>query len=141
MTENENKNIDRSRCRRGQKFLFLGNRGFLPQSPSDFVVIQVISALNKVMDMDAPKEVVVDGANQICINGVAVGDWRRMNKICVTDDGMLSFCYGEDGKRFVDFGVHGYERKNRVKNILEYESFEPMKIIWSEDEDIPPKEI
>lgn len=133
MTEKGYKNIDRFRCHRGQLFTVSGNRGFLPQSPSDFVVLQVVSVLNKVMDIDALKEVVVDGANCVCINGVPVGDWREMTDIGVTDDGMLSFRYGNDCKRVVNFGYYGYERRNRVKEVIELGREMPSRIIWSED--------
>lgn len=134
MTEKENCVIDRSRCSRGQRFLFLGNKGYIPHQPSDFVTIQIMSALNKILDIDAPKNVVVDGANQVCINGIAIGDWRMMDKIYVTDDEKLCFVYEKVNKRFVDFGVHGYERKNRVKSILEISPNEPSKVVWSESE-------
>ena len=102
------------------------------ESPKVFAVLMPL--LDRILDYDVPRKVGIDGEGSICINGIAIGDCSLARNFEITDDFLLRFDYGEGKKRFVYFGVRGFERVNRVKKILEFDkgSEKPTRTIWTE---------
>lgn len=98
-----------------------------------YAVLQPL--LNRIFDYDVPVKVAIDRSSRICINGTAIGDYRLARHFELTDDFLLKFDYGENKKRFVNFGVREFEKINRVKEIIEYEKGGTAKAqtVWSEN--------
>lgn len=101
---------------------------------STHIIAEIMPLLDKILDYDVPREIGIDGENSICVNGIAIGDCILARNFEITDDMLLKFDYDNHKKRFVYFGVHGYERVNRVKKIFEFDSSSAARArtIWAE---------
>lgn len=72
--------------------------------------------LDELMDSGAEKNIEING-DKLCVNGVAIGKYRKIKNIRVADD-LLMFDYGAH-KRCVSFGFRVYNDCDRVRMILQ----------------------
>ena len=67
--------------------------------------------------MDSGAENIEINGDKLCVNGVAIGKYRKIKNIRVADD-LLMFDYGAH-KRCVSFGFRVYNDCDRVRMILQ----------------------
>lgn len=94
----------------------------------------LIPLLDELLDTDSPKEVIIDGQNQLCINGTPIGNYLYIAEFKVdTMAGLLEFAYRYKNscRRIVDFGMPGFEKRDSVDVIFEIQKDGTQKVIYS----------
>lgn len=73
--------------------------------------------LNELLDENSLKEISVDRNYNLKINGVSIGNSLRISNFEIQNE-MLTFEH-DHKRRYVDFGMKGFQPCNKVISILE----------------------
>ena len=95
---------------------------------------KLLPLMNQIMDPDTSKELAVRD-NQLCINGVPVGEWRLISqyRLVSVSARAIAFRYGSRQIRKVYFGSSAFsDDPDRVVQITETDPDQQEKVIYCE---------